>query len=272
MKKIPAVERKAEWEDVKKKYPHMAFTGQLKPAHHTIDKCHSTKVEGDLKYIPAHEVPTRDQELRNVKMEEMIKRDSNGHLRARDETKVPEADVRTDLRVRQAYSRRGLALEIADVMTYTCHEALVHKLFMEYQREPPQGYAGVSFKQVADADRRIWKILAESLAGDLGRDAAGNRVADEAMKKAMGGPAFLMMLLPLPGGRSWSSSTGEVDKTDDAVATGKRKLMKQNQALKEKLKASEAAREEAPDKKKIKPEVKKMPIKMPKELWGLQPM
>jgi len=102
-----------------------------------------------------------------VKTEEMIKRDSSGHLRAHDETKVPEADVRTDLRMRQAYSRRGLALEIADVMTYTCHEALVDKLFMEYQREPPQGYAGVSLKQVADADRRIWKIMAESLAGDI---------------------------------------------------------------------------------------------------------
>ena len=58
---------------------------------------------------------------------------------------------------------------------------------------------------------------------------------------------------------------------DDAVTPGKPKLMKQNQALKEKLKASEAAREEAPDKKRIKPEVKKMPIKMPKELWDCSP-
>lgn len=65
-----------------------------------------------------------------MKTEEMIKRDASGHLRAHDETKVP--DVRTDLRMRQAYMRRGIAMEIADVMT--AHKTLVEKLFMENLR------------------------------------------------------------------------------------------------------------------------------------------
>ena len=62
------------------------------------------KAEGDVKYIPPHEVPTRDQELQSVKTEEMIQSDASGHLRAHDEAKVPEADTKTDLRMRQ---RRG---------------------------------------------------------------------------------------------------------------------------------------------------------------------
>ena len=60
------------------------------------------KVDGELKYMAPHEIPTRDQELQNIKTEELIKRDASGHLRAHDEVKMPDADTRTDLRLRQA--------------------------------------------------------------------------------------------------------------------------------------------------------------------------
>lgn len=107
------------------------------PPEQRLDKCHSMRVEGELRYLAPHEVPTRDQELQNIKTEELIKRDASGHLRAHDEAKVPDADTRTDLRFSQAYIGRGLALEVADVMTYTVHEKLVDKLFQEYQQQPP---------------------------------------------------------------------------------------------------------------------------------------
>ena len=189
---------------MKLRYPHMTFTEQLEPAHQVIDKFHGMKADGELKYMAPHEIPTRDQELRNVKTEEMIKRDASGHLRAHDESKIPEADVGTDLRMRQAYMRRGVAMEIADVMTMTAHETLVEKLFMEYQREPPPGYAPVTLRQLADADRRLWKTVTEKLGGDLERDIAGNRLVDGAVREAMLEPAFLTMLLPLPGRASGS--------------------------------------------------------------------
>ena len=98
MKKIAAVERKARWEDLKGKYPHMSFTGQMEPAHQVMDKFHGMRIDGELRFVAAHEIPTREQELQNVKTEEMIKKDATGHLRAHDESRVPDADVRTDLR------------------------------------------------------------------------------------------------------------------------------------------------------------------------------
>lgn len=272
VKKLAPVERKARWQEVKLRYPHMTFTEQLEPAHQVIDKFHGMKADGELKYMAPHEIPTRDQELRNVKTEEMIKRDASGHLRAHDESKIPEADVRTDLRMRQAYMRRGIAMEIADVMTMTAHETLVEKLFMEYQREPPPGtgYAPVTLRQLADADRRLWKTVTEKLGGDLGRDIAGNRLVDGAVREAMLEPAFLTMLLPLPG-RASGSGHQEKDPEDEHVGLGKKRLQKENQKLKERLKAAETARDEKKQKVQA-PMVKKMPAKMPKELWGLHPM
>ena len=98
-RKLPAVERKTRWATLRATYGHLQINDQLEPAHHAVDKFHSMKVEGELKYL----APTRDQELQNIKTEELIKRDASGHLRAHDEAKIPDADTMTDLRLRQAY-------------------------------------------------------------------------------------------------------------------------------------------------------------------------
>ena len=121
--------------------------------------------------------------------------------------------------------------------------------------------------------------MSEEIQGDLGRNPAGRRLADVALEKVIAEPAFVTLLLMLCGRKS--SSAKEVNKEGPAVeqeptGAGKRKSMKENQKLKERLKEAEA-------KKKKKQEVyqyeedrsaapKKMPIKMPKELWGLTPM
>lgn len=275
LRRLAVVERKARWGEIKTRYPHMSFTEQLEPAHQVIDKFHSMRMEGELRYIAPHEIPTREQEMKNVRTEELIKRDATGHLKAHDESKIPEADVRTDLRMRQAYSRRGVALEIADIMTMTVHERLIEKLFMEYQREPPPGYAPVSLRQLGDADMRLWKLMIEKMTGDLGRDSSGERLADKALREAMQEPAFLTMLMPLPGRSLATSAYPEKEHKDEevAVGAGKRRLQKENAKLRERLKAAESSSWKQEEKKqKVQPEVKKMPIKMPKELWGLQPM
>ena len=81
-RKLPPVERKTRWTQMKLTYGHLQMSDQLEPAHHVVDKCHS------MRYLAPHEVPTRDQELLNVKTEELIKKDASGHLRAHDETKL----------------------------------------------------------------------------------------------------------------------------------------------------------------------------------------
>eukprot|EP00438_Fugacium_kawagutii_P031543 Skav209364 [mRNA] locus=scaffold1388:122952:124220:- [translate_table: standard] len=273
VRKLAVAERKSRWESIKAKYPHMNFKSDcMEPAHAVVDKFHTMKLDGDIRYVAPHEIPTRDQELQSVKTEEMIKRDASGHLRAHDQSKVPEADTRTDLRMRQAYTRRGLAMEIADVMTFTAHERLVEKLFTEYQREPPPGYSSISLRQLAEADRRAWKMVAEKSSGDLGRDPSGNPIVDKIMDQVLVDPAFLTLLLPLPGGRA-SSSKGE-EATEANMGAGKRKILRENQKLKDQLRD---AKEQRTDKYTAKngPPVaatKKMPVKMPKELHGLQPM
>lgn len=161
-------------------------------------------------------------------------------------------------------------MEIADVMSLTQHEKLVEKLFAEYQREPPPGWSQVTLRQVAEADRRCWKMIAEKSAGDLGRDATGAPIVDKLMDEVLVDPAFLALLLPLPAARGASSSKGD-DEGDQPAGAGKRKLLKENQRLKDQLKE---AKEQKTDKYPVETgpvaAVKKMPVNMPKELMGLQ--
>ena len=70
-RKLPAVERKTRWAHLRATYGHLQINDQLEPAHHVVDKFHSMKVDGELKYMAPHEIPTRDQELQNIKTEEL---------------------------------------------------------------------------------------------------------------------------------------------------------------------------------------------------------
>ena len=160
-------------------------------------------------------------------------------------------------------------------MTFATRERLIDKMFQEYQREAPMGYAGVTLAQIAAADRRAFKLMAEELQGDLGRDAAGKRLADSALEKVIMEPAFITLLLPLPGAKA-SAGKDQGDQAPEATGStaSKRKLMRENQKLKEKLKETDAKKTKAtPHAETDKAAApKKMPIKMPRELWGYSPM
>ena len=60
----------------------------------------------------------------------------------------------------------------------------------------------------------------------------------------------------------------------EQTGAGKRKLMKENQKLKERLKKAETKKKKQETLQREEDKTaapKKMPIKMPKELWGLTP-
>ena len=131
-------------------------------------------------------------------------------------------------------------------MTFATRERLIDKMFQEYQREAPMGYAGVTLAQIAAADRRAFKLMAEELQGDLGRDATGKRLADSALEKVIMEPAFITLLLPLPGAKA-SAGKDQGDQAPEATGStaSKRKLMRENQKLKEKLKETDAKKTKA---------------------------
>ena len=89
------------------------------------------------------------------------KADSSGNIKQAEKTETLKCDVGTDLEVLNALKRRGVAYEIARVMSFEVHELIVNLLFQELQRDPPDGFRRVTMSQVASADREIHLKLAE---------------------------------------------------------------------------------------------------------------
>eukprot|EP00971_Amphidinium_carterae_P174731 3463363-Amphidinium_carterae.1 len=172
--------------------------------------------------------------------------DAHGVLRQQHETGLPPALVTSDLRLRQAFTRRGVAFEVADVLNFKLHETFVDKMFMEYQRDPMPGYAPVSLAQIAAADKRAFKMLQEMLVHGLGRDADGNRHADVALPQIVIQPNWLQMLTPLPSLSRGSSTDRLPHVADEIGGTGKRKLRRENDALKAELRNLKSARTQGP--------------------------
>ena len=239
--KLPTVEVAKRVKDLRTAYPLLDWKNpQLDLAHKPINKMNDMRVNDRLEWVDPAEVPTREQEMQSKEVDEVIRKGLDGTLKAEEETRLPDADVRTDLKLKNAFTRRGLSYEVAFVMKYTSHEKLINKLFLEYERDPPPGYARVSLVQLANADKKAFYLLQQLTLGDLGNDSAGTWKCDRLMDQVLVDPAFLTLLLPLQEAQKSASAGGEskvihVEDDDQQQGQGKRKMQKTIKKLQQEL-------------------------------------
>ena len=58
------------------------------------------------------------------------------------------ADLGNELRLRNALQRRGLACEIAGIMSFSVHEKILNEYFTALQEEPAKDYCKVTIDQI----------------------------------------------------------------------------------------------------------------------------
>ena len=101
-------------------------------------------------------------EMVGEKKDETFARDSaTGFLKVAEAPPASRADVATDLKVDLALRRRGLALEMADAMSWECHEKLREELMSSLARKPPPGYSQLSIAQIRKADEAAFMVMAK---------------------------------------------------------------------------------------------------------------
>ena len=71
------------------------------------------------------------------------------------------ADLSDPLKRRDAYIRRGIAMEMTSLMKFDVHQQIVDMYFAEVARDPLEGFHAVSFAQTVVADREVFRMLAE---------------------------------------------------------------------------------------------------------------
>ena len=198
-RKMPILEKSERRERLQQKITGFQIEGENDPSYHLIDLMGSFVDDNALRYVRWEDCTTRESELRGVKKDVMWKPDANGIIKERSIDRSNPADLSTDLRLRHALTRRGLAFEMVDLMSFDAHEKLSNLLMREYLRPAMEdGFRRVSLEQVQRADMEIFHLATTATRAGIKRTAEG-RPLDTVIPKLLDDPSVRLLLMQTQG-------------------------------------------------------------------------
>ena len=131
--------------------------------------------ENRLQHVELSRCTSKEQEVLNSSQREdkHVAIDASGAVRIRDKEHKMEADLSSDMFVRLALMRRGLAFDQANLLDYLEHDKWVEKIFDCRVASQPDGYSKISMQQIINADRKLFVKLAEGSRSGVQTTATG---------------------------------------------------------------------------------------------------
>ena len=199
VRKLAAAERSERFREQQQRLKGIKIRGQQEPGDALVDLAVGI-YEGDrLRHIPWDLCVSREHEiLTSSKKDPMLSFDSNGTLKISKKDSISPCDVTSELHVKYCLTRRGLAMEQANLLSYENHDAWCEMLFHRRMTEPPPGYSKVTFKQLQLADAKLFVVLGEATRSGIKINAAGKRPCDEKFEAAMYNNEVQHLLQPMP--------------------------------------------------------------------------
>ena len=161
VKRLAQPERADRLRRQQDKLQGLAIRGNLEPSDRLVDVAVTMFEENRLGYIEPSACTSKSQEVLSKSKEDKHISIVDGSLRIKNPANKLEAELGTDLLLRYALTRRGLALDQANILEFSLHDAWVEKLMEVKHTSSPQGYAAVQYNQLLNADRRLCTKLAE---------------------------------------------------------------------------------------------------------------
>lgn len=143
---------------------------------------------------------------------------------------MEDASFGSDLLLRYCLTRRGLALDVANVCRFEAHSLLVEAFFDALLRQPIPGFARVTRNQIRAADMHLWRVVAKDCRKGITFDSDGVSSFEAALRANLFDPQFRHTFMPLPAS-SAASSSGSVH----AAPQRSNHLEDENRELKRKL-------------------------------------
>ncbi|CAE7775406.1 unnamed protein product [Symbiodinium sp. CCMP2592] len=213
------LKRTAESNRVRRVKP-LRLVDRLEPSHALVNLSAQMLEDQRVRYIEWSKCTSRAQEINLVKEDaslKLLQGGRSGSVKLVDPGAKITADTKSDLEVMQALRRRGVAYELAAIMSFERHEELIDRLFMEYQREPMAGFHPVSFSQLQAADREVHVRMGELTRAGLVPGADGSLPLDIPVSRVLAGSHIQWMLMPRQKGSGplGSSGAGEANEKPD---------------------------------------------------------
>ena len=163
VRRLAPAERAERLREQQQRLKQLSIRGHYEPGDTLVDKCCSSYESDRLVYIEWATCISREFEIsHNIKKDANLTFTSDGTLKLTKSEKPEMAQTSSEIQVRYGLVRRGLALEQANILSFENHDKWV-ELLMEYRMaEPPPGYQRVSMKQLEQADKKLFTLLAEA--------------------------------------------------------------------------------------------------------------
>ena len=201
VRKLPAQEREERLRRLKQRVTGFSISGDYEPAYSLIDTYATMMEESTFKIIPLSRCVSREQELNAAKSNKKIVVFEDHQLQVKDKSVELAADLGNELRVQLAFVRRGLAMDIAGIITYSNYEVVMHEYMSHLTRVAPAGYKTPDIAAVLRADKELWTRASELCRSNMRPGADGTLPMDNAIKNLYMSASVLFHLLPLPSGR-----------------------------------------------------------------------
>ena len=166
-RRLSTQERSSRLQALQAKLGSFRISGQYEPSFQLVDLCSAMIADQAIRHIPLNRCSSREQEVSKVKRDENLFRLENAALRLAVKPQPLKVDLSTELRVSQALSRRGLALEMAGVASFQVHEEYSRSLLEHLHRPPPPRFDPPGVDALLRADREMWIRVSEQVKSDF---------------------------------------------------------------------------------------------------------
>ena len=200
-KKIAPAERASRLVSQQARLSGLVIKDDLEPSFGLLDRVCQQYDQDQLTYIGPDECGSRAQEILGVKKDTSLKleRDPNGNVRAKEQLFSESTDVASDYKLRQAFTRRSLAYDQANLIDFAAQEAWASHLFKLLHKDVPHGYHRVTITQILKADRELFVLMADECRASIIPRLGNVRPLDVAIKTLMHHPDVAYLTLPLAG-------------------------------------------------------------------------
>ena len=199
-RKMPAAERRERFLRVETRLaPGVVMRDDLEVSHRLIGRCVDMFDANSLKHLALELCTKRHDEVRGIEKDPTwatIPCPQTGSLvlkQVRDDVRSP---VDSQFDFIHAHMRRGMAMEMADLLAFENHEILRKKFVAALTKRPMTGFQAVGFGQIFDADVEFWMALADLTRDGIKRSGGAVRPCDAAFKEAITSENFMQAMMP----------------------------------------------------------------------------
>ncbi len=194
-RKIPLAEKEARLGALRTRLRGVSIEGPLEPSTALLENAVHQHELKTIKYLAPEKCYSREHEIKFAKPAKTLQVEGET-IAMKDGTSIPSETVFASLQFQQALTRRAVAYDFAQLISFDVSRSYCDKLLRHPDREAPPGYCATTLAQLIRADQQVWAKMAEA-GSNIRRNDAGNLPLDTLIMNVLGSYEISFYLLPM---------------------------------------------------------------------------